>query len=97
MAALQEKARAISSAVGSLTTFDVVVERPEDPARTVLHGTVFDMAYFGNHSLYRVRTDAGKILEVSAQNRRREARRYLEWDDEVYVSWDPASALLLTE
>jgi hypothetical protein len=34
---------------------------------------------------------------VSAQNRRREARRYLEWDDEVHLSWEKSSALVLTD
>jgi putrescine transport system ATP-binding protein len=72
-------------------------EPPEDGERTVIGGVVFDLAYFGNLSLYRVRTEGGKIVEVSAQNRRREARRYLEWDDEVYLSWDEGSALLLVE
>lgn len=69
----------------------------EEPAdgRPGVRGVVFDLAYFGNHSLYRVRTPGGKIVEVSAQNRRREAGRYLEWDDEVNLSWDKGSALLL--
>ena len=70
---------------------------PSETDRTVIRGVVFDLAYFGNHSLYRVRAAGGQILDVSAPNRRREARRYLEWDDEVYLSWDPHSALLLTE
>jgi putrescine transport system ATP-binding protein len=72
-------------------------EPPREDGRTVIEGTVFDLAYFGNLSLYRVRTDAGMIIEVSAQNRRREARRYVEWDDRVHLSWDADSALLLTE
>lgn len=72
-------------------------ELPEQSGRTVLRGVVFDLAYFGNLSVYRVQTTAGKIIDVSAPNRRREARRYLEWDDEVFVSWDKESALLLTE
>jgi len=72
-------------------------EPPPEPDRSVIEGIVFDLAYFGNLSLYRVRTDAGKIIEVSAPNRRREARRYLEWDDRVYLSWDRSSALLLTD
>ncbi len=71
-------------------------EPPSETDRTGVPGVVFDLAYFGNLSLYRVRTDAGKIIEVSAQNRRREARRYFEWNDEVYLSWDKGSALLLT-
>jgi putrescine transport system ATP-binding protein len=72
-------------------------EPPPGDDRPTIPGVVFDLAYFGNHSLYRVRTAAGKIVEVSAQNRRREARRYLEWDDQVHLSWDKGSALLLTE
>ena len=69
-------------------------EPPADGGPGV-RGVVFDLAYFGNLSLYRVRTPGGKIVEVSAQNRRREARRHLEWDDEVHLSWDKGSALLL--
>ena len=30
-------------------------------------------------------------------NRRRSAVKTLEWDDEVYVSWDAASVILLEE
>jgi putrescine transport system ATP-binding protein len=72
-------------------------EVPTDGERTTIPGVVFDLAYFGNLSLYRVRTGAGRIVEVSAQNRRREPRRYLEWDDEVHLSWDKGSALLLRD
>jgi putrescine transport system ATP-binding protein len=72
-------------------------EPPPGNDRPTIPGVVFDLAYFGNLSLYRVRTAGGKIVEVSAQNRRREARRYLEWDDQVHLSWDKGSALLLKE
>jgi putrescine transport system ATP-binding protein len=58
---------------------------------------VVDLAYFGNRSLYRVRVGGGTILEVSAPTRRREANRYLEWDDEVHLSWDKQSALVLKD
>jgi len=70
---------------------------PAAEGRTVLRGVVFDLAYFGNLSLYRVRTAGGRILDVSAQNQRREAARTLEWDDEVYLSWEDASMILLLE
>ena len=72
-------------------------EPPPENDRPTIPGVVFDLAYFGNHSLYRVQTAGGKIVEVSAQNRRREARRYLEWDDQVHRSWARGSALLLKE
>ncbi len=69
---------------------------PDSTQRAMLKGIVLDLGYFGNLSLYRVQLGSGKIIEVSAQNRRREARRAVEWDDEVYVSWDYACAVLLT-
>ncbi len=72
-------------------------EAPEGEARTVLRGVVYDLGYFGNLSVYRVKLESGRILQVSGQNRRRSAVKTLEWDDEVYVSWDVASAILLDE
>jgi hypothetical protein len=36
-------------------------------------------------------------LQVSGQNRQRSATKTLEWDDNVFVSWNIASALLLDE
>ena len=71
-------------------------EAPDPYGKTVLKGVVLDLGYFGNLSIYRVRTSAGKIVQVSAQNRRRSAQRALEWDDEVYLSWERQSAVLLT-
>jgi putrescine transport system ATP-binding protein len=62
-----------------------------------LPGIIEDFGYFGHHSLYRVRLKTGKIVQVSAQNRRRTTERPLEWDDEIFISWQSRSAVLLTE
>ena len=70
---------------------------PDGTGRTVLQGIVFDLGYFGNLSLYKVKLANGKIVQVSAQNRRRSAERTLEWDEQVYLSWDEASVVILTE
>ncbi len=72
-------------------------ERPAESSRNVLRGVVLDLGYFGNLSVYRVQLGNGTVLQVSAQNRRRSAARTVEWDDEVFVSWDVASTILLTE
>lgn len=63
--------------------------------RTVLKGIVEDLGYFGNLSLYRVKLASGRVLQVSGQNRIRTAHKTVEWDDEVFVSWDIHSAILL--
>jgi putrescine transport system ATP-binding protein len=70
---------------------------PESKQRTVTRGVVLDLGYFGNLSVYRVEIAAGTVLQVSAPNRVRSARHRVEWDDEVYVSWDNDSAILLNE
>lgn len=70
---------------------------PENPQDTRLAGVVHDLGYYGNLSIYRIRLKSGKIVQVSAQNRRRSAERHLEWDDEVFISWRPHSAVVLTD
>jgi putrescine transport system ATP-binding protein len=69
---------------------------PEGLENMQLKGVVYDLGYFGNLSLYRIRLESGKIVQVSAQNRRRSAERFLEWDDEVYISWQAQSAVVLS-
>jgi len=72
-------------------------EKPAGENLTVLKGVVYDLGYFGNLSVYRVKLDGDLMLQVSGQNRRRSASRSVEWDDEVYLSWDTSSAILLEE
>ncbi|RLA30147.1 MAG: polyamine ABC transporter ATP-binding protein [Gammaproteobacteria bacterium] len=70
---------------------------PDNDEDTRLPGVVEDFGYFGNLSLYRIKLGNGKIVQVSAQNRRRTAERQLEWDDEVFISWRPRSAVILVD
>ena len=61
----------------------------------VVKGIVRDLGYFGDQSLYRVRTKSGAVLQVSAQNLRRSSKLTVEWDDEVFLSWEVGSTILL--
>jgi putrescine transport system ATP-binding protein len=70
-------------------------EAPDGGERNVVKGIVRDLGYFGDQSLYRVRTKSGAILQVSAQNLRRSAKLSVEWDDEVFLSWEVGSTILL--
>lgn len=72
-------------------------DRPEEHDLSIVQGVVWDLGYYGNLSIYRVKTASGKIIQVSAQNRVRSAERLLEWDEEVYLSWDKQSSVVLTE
>ena len=72
-------------------------EAPTGEGLTVTRGVVEDLAYLGNHCVYRVRSPSGRIIQVNAQNYRRSAQLLLEWDDEVYLSWDSSCSVVLTE
>ena len=72
-------------------------DAPTADGLTVMHGTVEDLAYYGNYSVYRVRTDTGKLVQVSSQNSRRSAELTLEWEDEVFLSWPRECSAVLTK
>jgi putrescine transport system ATP-binding protein len=72
-------------------------EKPGNDEDVCLQGVVDDLGYLGNRSLYRIRLESGKIVQVSSQNRRRSVTRFLEWEDKVWISWRAQSALLLLD
>jgi len=72
-------------------------EKPTNPDDVRIEGVVDDFGYLGNRSLYRIRLQSGKILQVSSQNRRRSISRFLEWEDKVWLSWRPRSAVVLLD
>jgi len=74
----------------------ISLEQPEDDEAVRIRGVVDDLGYFGNRSLYRIRLETGRMIQVSRQNQRRSAKRFVEWDDEVWVSWRPRSAIIIT-
>ena len=72
-------------------------ENPADEDGVCVQGMVDDLGYLGNRSLYRIRLKSGKIVQVSSQNRRRSVTRFLEWEDKVWISWRPRSAVVLLD
>ncbi|MGI9262577.1 MAG: ABC transporter ATP-binding protein [Woeseiaceae bacterium] len=70
---------------------------PENVDDIKARGIVDDLGYLGNLSLYRIRLESGKIIQVSSQNRRRTAERDVEWEDEIWVSWRARSAVVLMD
>ena len=70
---------------------------PEDSNLTTSKGIVWDLAYYGNHSIYRVKTESGRIVQVSTQNQKRSSDHLVEWNDEVYLSWEQNSSIVLLD
>lgn len=60
-----------------------------------LRGSVWELGYLGNRSTYQIKTSSGKIVTVFAQNERRSSQVAIDWSDEVYISWEAESAVIL--
>ena len=69
--------------------------RPDGP--NAVQGVVKDLAYFGKDSLYRITLPGGGLLSVHAVNMTRRADTRPDWDARVWISFDPASAILLRD
>lgn len=70
---------------------------PGDHGFNTVRGKILDFGYLGNLSVYNVELDSGKIVKVSAPNQKRFSKHRVEWGDIVYLSWEAANALVLSE
>jgi len=57
-------------------------------------GIVHDIAYLGGISVYYIRLENGQIVQCSMTNRERRAD-HATWDDEVFISWEDTSGVVL--
>jgi putrescine transport system ATP-binding protein len=77
----------------------IAISRDRPEGGNAVQGRVESLAYFGKDSLYRVRLHSGVVVLVNSVNARRagEHARVADWEDEVWLSFQPASAILLLE
>ena len=77
----------------------LAISRHRPEGANVIAGVVKDLAYFGKDSLYRVTLPSGQLVAVHAVNARRAgaADRVADWEDAVWLSFDPTSAILLVD
>jgi putrescine transport system ATP-binding protein len=64
-------------------------------ADNVVRGAVQDIAYLGDLSIYLVKLATGKVVRVTQPNTSRHAEA-ITWDQQVYLSWDPTSPVVVT-
>ena len=71
----------------------------DESASNTIKGTVHDIGYLGGISTYRVQVNGNHIVEITSPNqvRPKDANPVIDWDDEVFLSWDPSSAVVLTK
>jgi putrescine transport system ATP-binding protein len=68
---------------------------PSGGPDNVTRGTVQDIAYLGDLSIYLVKLGTGKVVRVTQPNTSRHAEA-ISWDQQVYLSWDAASPVVVT-
>ena len=69
---------------------------PPDTRENCAQGTVEDIAYLGDMSVYNVRLKTGKLVKVTQPNLIRHAADTINWDEHVYLTWNAASGVVLT-
>jgi putrescine transport system ATP-binding protein len=64
-----------------------------------LEGQVEDIGYLGSMSNYKVKLTNDKIIHVTHPNqvRPKSGEHIADWDETVYLSWEPTSAVVLTK
>ncbi|MGP3372634.1 TOBE domain-containing protein, partial [Escherichia coli] len=72
-------------------TREAVVEQ-----NNTAEGVITEVAYMGSQSIYKVRLLSGKEVRVTQPNTQRDTGERLTWDDQVYLSWDADSSVVLT-
>ena len=61
----------------------------------VVRGAVQDIAYLGDLSIYLLRLPTGKVVRVTQPNTSRHAEA-ISWDQQVYLTWDSSSPVVVT-
>ncbi len=72
---------------------------PESVESNQMKGVIDDIAYLGKLSTYRVRIGDDRIIEITSPNlsRPRDGSLAHDWEDEIYLNWDPSSVVVLTK
>jgi putrescine transport system ATP-binding protein len=75
------------------------IKAPKKPGPNQAAGKVDDIGYLGNSSIYKVRLENGKIVDVTSPNqiRPKSKSQGITWEDDVFLSWEPSSAMLLNK
>jgi putrescine transport system ATP-binding protein len=60
-------------------------------------GTVLDIGYLGDTSIYQVRVRDGSLVKAAVANVGRVGGRAITFDDQVWLSWPPDAAIVLTQ
>jgi putrescine transport system ATP-binding protein len=66
--------------------------------RNCFTGTVHGIGYLGGTSTYRVQVSEDRLIEITSQNqlRPKDGNQAIDWEEDVVLSWEPSSSVVLT-
>lgn len=70
-------------------------DKPDQTDNTA-NGVIEEIAYMGSLSVFKVRLSSGKEIRVTQPNFDREMGERFTWDDQVFLTWDEDSSVVLT-
>src|SRR3546814_4381403 len=77
---------------------EIAKEPPADAGRNTAWGTVEEITYLGDISVFHVRLCAEQpLVKVTIANLGRVTRRPFTWGDRVHLSWTPACGVVLSQ
>ena len=74
----------------------IALEPPTQAHENCVAGTVWDIGYLGDLSIYKVKLDSGAMMKVAVANLTRLVERPITWDDKVWLTWSPEAGVVLT-
>ncbi len=72
-------------------------DAPAEAHLNAVAGEVWDIAYFGDMTLFNVRLDSGRIVRASAMNAARIVEQPITWEDRVWLSWSTDAGVVLLD
>jgi putrescine transport system ATP-binding protein len=58
------------------------------------HGTIHDIAYLGDMTVFVLKLDSGREVRVTQANRARKSDEQFVWEEAVYLSWEASSPVV---
>jgi putrescine transport system ATP-binding protein len=74
----------------------ILLDQPKESDGNVLAGSVYDIGYLGDASVYHVKIPTGQNVRSVVANVTRLVERPISWEDKVWLWWPRDASVLLT-
>jgi putrescine transport system ATP-binding protein len=77
-------------------TLEPPATSPQQPPENCAAGTIVDIGYLGELTIYKLRLIDGAIVTAAIANTGQVAERPIDWDERAWMSFSPEAAIVLT-